>query len=365
MADRNVTVLNTDRGVNVIKAEICVWDDVLTRGLETKRAARDLDLGALTALVTHFARLKSKARARISPQTLHAYRFALERLVRFVRDAGLSLEFLQVEDLERWVQVLQREGLFSSSIGTYLQNARMIFRALEWGGLCVGNPAASVNAPPDPTPAHARHGALTVHEYAALLEQPRHTYGFTPRALRDAALLALGASGGLRCSEIVALDVLDMALERGTLTVRKGKGGKMRVVPVSHDLEDTVREWLSLRGTIAQPGETALIVSLRGSRLHAASTWRIYTLHAQALNLPSSLNGTHTLRRTAGTHLYAATKDLHVVADVLGHASIQTAAIYAKLDLSTRRDALEAMERYRKTRNSVPGETPKIKAIQA
>jgi integrase/recombinase XerC len=315
--------------------------------------------------VSHFARLKSKARARISPQTLHAYRYALERLVRFVRTAGLTLEFLEVEDLERWVQVLQGDGLQASSIGTYLQNARMIFRALEWGGLRVGNPAATIIAPPDPTPAHARHGALTVHEYAALLEQPRRTYGITPRALRDAALLALGGSAGLRCAEIAALDLTDVTLERGTLTVRRGKGGKMRVVPISHDLEDTVLEWLSVRSTIAQPGETALIVSLRGSRLHAASTWRIYTLHARALDFPQSLAGTHTLRRTAGTHLYAATKDLHVVADILGHASINTAAIYAKLDLSTRRDALEAMERYRKTRNSVPGETPKIEAVQA
>ncbi len=358
--------MNTDRGVNVIKAQICVWDGVLTRVLETKRAARDLDFEALNDLVIHFARLKSKAKARISPRTLHAYRFALLRLVWFVRDdPGLSLEFLEVEDLERWVQHLQREGLRASSIGTYLQNARMVFRALEWGGLRVGNPAASVNAPPDPTPAHARHGALSVTEYARMLEQPVRFYGRVPGAFRDAAILALGGSAGLRCAEIVDLDLTDVQLERGTLTVRHGKGGKMRVVPISGDLEDIMLEWLGVRGNLTHPDETALITSLRGSRLHVASMWRIYTRHARALGLPQSLNGTHTLRRTAGTHLYAATKDLHVVADILGHTSITTAAIYAKLDLSTRRDALEAMERYRKARDSVRSEMGKIAAVQA
>jgi integrase/recombinase XerC len=57
--------------------------------------------------------------------------------------------------------------------------------------------------------------------------------------------------------------------------------------------------------------------------------------------------GLHTLRRTAGTHLYRATKDLHVVADLLGHASVNTSAIYAKMDMETRRDALEKMEKMR------------------
>jgi integrase/recombinase XerC len=53
------------------------------------------------------------------------------------------------------------------------------------------------------------------------------------------------------------------------------------------------------------------------------------------------------LRRTAGTHLYRATRDLHVVADVLGHASVNTSAIYAKMDMDVRREALEKMESMR------------------
>ncbi|MFC6590973.1 tyrosine-type recombinase/integrase [Deinococcus lacus] len=57
--------------------------------------------------------------------------------------------------------------------------------------------------------------------------------------------------------------------------------------------------------------------------------------------------GLHTLRRTAGTHLYRATRDLHVVADLLGHSSVTTSAVYAKMDSDVRREAITALDTLR------------------
>jgi integrase/recombinase XerC len=139
--------------------------------------------------------------------------------------------------------------------------------------------------------------------------------------------------------------------------VRSGKGGKRRTVPLGKGLLDLggrwleVRRGLELRGELEQ-GEPALLVSLsrndsRGRRLTPDGGRYVAKGYYLALGLPPELWGLHTLRRTAGTHLYRATRDLHVVADVLGHASVNTSAIYAKMDMDVRRDALEAMEAMR------------------
>jgi integrase/recombinase XerC len=82
----------------------------------------------------------------------------------------------------------------------------------------------------------------------------------------------------------------------------------------------------------------------RGQRLSSRGLYSVVSGYGQLLGLDETLRGVHALRRTAGTRLYRATRDLHVVADVLGHASIATSAVYAKLDRNTRRAALEAAE---------------------
>lgn len=139
----------------------------------------------------------------------------------------------------------------------------------------------------------------------------------------------------------------DLELTLGHLTVR-GKGRKVRQVPLTARVSAALRTWLSLRGGLgAVSPALLLLLSHRnvGGRLTTKGARDIAQRYYQALGLPPSVWGLHTLRRTAGTQLYCATRDSHVVVDVLGHASVNTSAIYAKMDVSVRREALEAAER--------------------
>ena len=84
----------------------------------------------------------------------------------------------------------------------------------------------------------------------------------SPAGPRDAAMIALGAAGGLRRSEIIALDVADYDADTGALTIRRGKGRKPRVCYATNGAADALADWLALRGN--EPGALFCPVSQTG-----------------------------------------------------------------------------------------------------
>ncbi|WP_367272248.1 tyrosine-type recombinase/integrase [Deinococcus sp.] len=265
-----------------------------------------------------------------------------------------ALNQLTAEDFELWLLHLHTAGLSASSVKRHLYGVRNLMKALVWAGVLASDPSASVRPPAEATPAHAKKRAISVGSYAELLELPaRIPAGDPVRANRDAALLALGGSAGLRAAEIVGLVGSDLDFKLGQVLVR-GKGGKQRLVPLGRQLSRVLQRWLVSRSALQAAGQLQgdhLIVSLSHRNFAGQLTTKggrdIAGRYYQELGLPPEMWGLHTLRRTAGTHLYRARRDLHVVADLLGHASVTTSAIYAKMDGEVRREAVEAMEQLR------------------
>lgn len=337
------------------------WGSPENRKREAVRAAHDHDVQGLLDLLNYYLTLKSFKRSQISDETRRKYGLAVRRFLEYANPSnnphGVRLELTRLDgdDIDLWIVSLDRENLKPNAIALYLNGLRALYRALIWARAADRNPAGEVKPPKDPTPAHARKSALSPAVYRDLIALPSSRYGpDDPRQARDVLLLALGGSGGLRAKEIVGLDVSDLEIGLKRLTVRSGKGGKRRVVPLSRTLLGHCVRWLEVRRGLVIRGEileaeSALIVSVSnnqsgGRRLTTDGARYIANGYYKVMGLPTELWGLHTLRRTAGTHLYRATRDLHVVADVLGHASVNTSAIYAKMDMEVRREALEAME---------------------
>lgn len=343
-------------------AHVSHWTLPETRRRDAVRAAHDQDPDLLEGLLQHHLTLKSARRAQVSDDTRRLYGLALRKFLAHCGGAAggtrLELTRLEPEDVDGWLVALQGDGLAANTLASYLYGVRALYRALVWAGAAQGNPAAEVRPPRDPTPAHARKSALPPRLYRELTTLPETRYPpDDPRRARDALLLALGGSAGLRAMEICALDLSDADLALARITVRTGKGGKRRQVPITRSLLGVLEHWLEVRRGLevrghVQAEEPSLLVSLssnqsRGRRLTTSGARFVATGYYRELGLPPELWGLHTLRRTAGTHLYRATRDLHVVADVLGHASVTTSAIYAKMDMDVRREALERMENLR------------------
>jgi integrase/recombinase XerD len=144
--------------------------------------------------------------------------------------------------------------------------------------------------------------------------------GEGPIALRNRALVELVYSAGLRSAEAVGLDLADVDFEQELVHVRRGKGGKERVVPLGEEAAFWVARYLrDARPSLARGAEDALFVSARGRRLDT-STLRRLAPHP------------HRLRHAFATHLLEGGADLRTIQELLGHSSLSTTQVYSHVD---------------------------------
>lgn len=173
--------------------------------------------------------------------------------------------------------------------------------------------------------------ALTAAEVDELLEQPARRN--TVEARRDKAMLELLYATGLRVTELVSLDINDVALESDPVTVRcMGKGDRERILPLHQRPTDELRQYIfHVRPRLVRNRrEPALFVNRRGERLTRQGFWLILKTYARDANLEAGITP-HTLRHTFATHMLSGGMPLRNVQDALGHASISTTQIYTHL----------------------------------
>ncbi|MVA75600.1 tyrosine recombinase [Auraticoccus sp. F435] len=195
--------------------------------------------------------------------------------------------------------------------------------------LTTDNPAAAVHPPGG---GRRLPKALPLEQVQAVLDAVDRS---TPTGLRDAALLELLYGTGARISEVVALDVDDVArLVEADADPRQGlrligKGDKERIVPLGSYARRAVSDWL-VRGRPALStgrGGPALLLNSRGGRLSRQSAWGLLRSAAARAGIEAEISP-HTLRHSFATHLLDGGADVRVVQELLGHASVTTTQIY-------------------------------------
>lgn len=160
---------------------------------------------------------------------------------------------------------------------------------------------------------------------------------------RDAALLAVLYSAGLRRSEAVALDLSDYNRESGELVIRGGKGRKDRTVYVTNGAELALSDWLSVRGD--EPGALFLPVNRGGVMTMRRLTDQavLYVLERRAAEAGVKHVTPHDLRRTCISDMLDAGVDLATVQRVAGHSSPTTTARYDRRGEEAKRRAAQAL----------------------
>lgn len=168
--------------------------------------------------------------------------------------------------------------------------------------------------------------ALTVAQVESLIAAAGQD---SPAGLRDRALLELLYGTGTRVSEAVGLDVDDLDLDEGTVTVT-GKGSKQRRLPVGRIACEAVSDYLvRARPALAAAGRgtPALLLNARGARLSRQSAFAIVRTAAERAGLGIEVSP-HALRHSYATHLLQGGADVRVVQELLGHASVTTTQVY-------------------------------------
>ncbi|MGO9902836.1 MAG: tyrosine-type recombinase/integrase, partial [Solirubrobacteraceae bacterium] len=148
---------------------------------------------------------------------------------------------------------------------------------------------------------------------------------------------------GARISEIVALDIDDVArsARKGVLRIL-GKGERLRQVPLHPQLHAALNGWLAERADWPGADTPALFLNQRGERLSVRGAHAIITGIAAAAGLDDDTT-VHILRHTFATTLVRGGTDLVIVAELLGHARLETTRIYTRPSAEDRIRALDLL----------------------
>jgi integrase/recombinase XerC len=275
---------------------------------------------AVAAFLRHLDRERNA-----SAHTLKAYGDDLEQFQAYLRDtlghpgAPTEVDHLMIRG---FLAHLHARGIKKVSSARKLASLRTFFRFLCREGVLQKNAARALLSPKldrrIPTP-------LDERDMEALLDVP----GEGDAALRARAVLELLYATGIRCAELVALDLPHVDLEARTARVL-GKGRKERVVLFGTRAQAALRAYLPSRSR-THPRDEALIVNRNGGRLTDRSIR--YLVARRVKTIASSHRvSPHTLRHSFATHLLARGADLRAIQELLGHVSLSTTQRYTHVD---------------------------------
>ncbi len=256
----------------------------------------------------------------LAEKTLAAYGDDLTRYLQLLAAQGVSEpSHIQRKHLTDHMGGLGAAGLSKRSVARHVSAIRRFHFFLLDDGLVEEDVTEGIALPRlDKTLPHY----LSRAEVEALLEAPREAQRFQER---DMAMLELFYSCGLRISELANLPLADIRLDESSLRVR-GKGTKVRLVPLGEGAIAKVQDWLGVRATM-QAMDNTLFLSSRGKRLSRQSIWNRVKLHARTANITQNVTP-HMLRHSFATHLLDNGADLRAVQEMLGHSAIHTTQIY-------------------------------------
>lgn len=263
---------------------------------------------------------------QLSPHTHAAYARDLQSLISYCDQQGRDdWPALDAQDIRAFAAAGHRQGLAGRSIQRRLSAIRGLYEYLLREGRIGHNPAQDIRAPKND---RRLLGVLDVDQMGRLLSIDANQ----PLAVRDQAVMELMYSSGLRLSELTALDLPDVDLDAGLVTVI-GKGRKTRVVPIGRKANAVLQHWLRVRNDLLPPGseQRALFIARSGRRLAARSVQQRLGQWARHQGMEGRVHP-HMLRHSFASHLLESSGDLRAVQELLGHADISTTQIYTHLD---------------------------------
>ncbi|HEV7451589.1 MAG TPA: tyrosine-type recombinase/integrase [Pseudonocardiaceae bacterium] len=288
-----------------------------------------------------------------SPRTVAAYRDAMKLLLTWFKDAErIPPEKLRLADIDRprvlrFLDWLETERCCSAAT----RNQRLAVIKSFCRYTAVEQPekldqvtqVLAIRQKNTPAP---DLGHLTGDEVKALLAEPGTA---SARAVRDTVLLALAYDTAARVQELCDLNVADIRRSKPMTAAIRGKGSKIRYVPVMDQTARLVADYLEHRDPHPGLGADAdpLFHGPNHSRLTRSGMAKLLARHVRAVRArdpgwaPGLPVTPHTLRRSRAMHLIQAGVNLIYIRDLLGHADVSTTEIYARADAETKRKAIE------------------------
>jgi integrase/recombinase XerC len=290
----------------------------------------------------------------VSPRTLTAYRTDLIQYFTFLRghwglpdDAIADPGRVTVMDVRLFMGSLLDRGIQPRSIARKLASVKSCYRFLLETGVIEASPLSLVM-----TPRIARKvpeflgeeetGKLFDHFGECAAASGDDSEAGRYEASRDLAVLETLYGCGLRLSEVIGLETVDIDLQHGFLKIT-GKGRKQRIVPLGKSASDALRNYFEVRRNffrISEEGTGAsprAFVTTRGRQLYPMLVQRMTKRYLSTIT-ESERKNPHILRHSFATHLLNAGADLTSVSEMLGHSSLTTTELYTHVTFNRLRE---------------------------
>jgi len=267
-----------------------------------------------------------------SRHTLTSYRAGIRAFIRHAEQRAWNMLRPTADDAQDWIADMLAQGRAIATVRVRIASAAALYRALRWTGATSAHPFEDAVVPKD-----RRHGLEKNAPYSneqvdlALEAAGRHP----TRSTELRALLLVLAHAGLRIDEALTLRWADTHLDPTAprLVVQHGKGRRSRSVPASPKLRAALNAYRVLPRT-------------RGHRedfIFPYRTWRGAARHIQPLFQEGDerFRGFHALRKAMGSRLYRQLGDFAAVAEMLGHADINTTRGYVRIGEERARKAID------------------------
>lgn len=275
-----------------------------------------------------------KLQRNYSGNTLEAYILDINKLLKFLKDNGISPEAAKLSDIQCFAASLHDIGISPRSQCRILSGVRAFYRYLYLDGYIKDDPTELLESPKlgDHLPE-----VLTTEEVDRL-EQAIDLSKWEGQ--RNKAIIEVLFSCGLRVSELVNLKMSALYLDEQFVRIM-GKSSKERLVPISENAIKQLKYWFIDRSHMnIKPGEEDYVfLNRRGAHL----TRTMILIMIKRLGAEAGIQKTispHTLRHSFATALLEGGADLRAIQSMLGHESIGTTEIYTHIDTHTLREEI-------------------------
>lgn len=269
-----------------------------------------------------------------SPRTIAMHHWTLRSFLQWSEQRSItdsaSITKLQLESYQRYLYRYRQKNGNPLAIGTQRSRLGALQRLFAWltkQNHIPANPASELELP---RKQHRRlPKGLSKEELNDLLNIPdvRDSLG-----IRDRAMLETLYATAIRRSELINLDLSDLDLSQQTLHIRRGKGGKSRLVPVGKQALHWLDKYqLETRTRLMHSAtEQALFISGYGDRLTSGYLGNLVKKAMIAAGIKKT-GSCHLLRHTCATHMLEGGADIRYIQQLLGHSSLETTSIYTEV----------------------------------
>lgn len=283
-------------------------------------------MDVLPAFLKHIS-----AERRMAYRTVEAYGSDLAGFMGFVTGHTgnvpnpKSLAKLKARDIRAFLASRRNEGLSDASISRLLSSIKALYR---WLDRAHGLANAEIDYLQGPSRPARLPRPVSVSAAKDMINTAEDMHDETWVGARDAAVLSLLYGAGLRISEALSLTGGDLpAPERLRI---KGKGGKIRMIPLIPPVRAAIRAYAD-DCPFVLTRSNALFRGVKGGPLNPRIVQRSVQKLRGALGLPETATP-HALRHAFATHLLAEGADLRAIQTLLGHASLSTTQVYTGVD---------------------------------